>query len=165
MESEKNGLVTAASIQIKAEIFSFGRNNLKGTLFSQYLDNPYEFISLLQMIDKMEEIFDSKHFPEAFVTPRAFGTPGRNRKKTEEEEGLNDMKDSMNGKSVSDSGSSKCTFEISVKFRQNATWQGQILWVEKDLKQNFRSVLEMLKLMDEALVGNEAEQDPLKWEE
>ena len=46
----------------------------------------------------------------------------------------------------------KCTFEISVKFQQNATWQGTILWAEKNLKQNFRSVLEMLKLMDEALL-------------
>jgi len=48
-------------------------------------------------------------------------------------------------------GSIKGTFEISVKFMQNSTWQGQIHWVEKNLKQNFRSALEMLKLMDEAL--------------
>lgn len=47
--------------------------------------------------------------------------------------------------------STKGTFEISVKFTQNSTWQGQIHWVEKDKKQNFRSALEMLKLMDEAL--------------
>jgi len=48
-------------------------------------------------------------------------------------------------------GSVKGTFEISVKFMQNSTWQGQIHWVEKNQKQNFRSALEMLKLMDEAL--------------
>jgi len=52
---------------------------------------------------------------------------------------------------------SKCTFEVTVKFTQNATWQGQILWYKKNLKQSFRSVLEMLKLMDEALSdGGEA---------
>ena len=48
-------------------------------------------------------------------------------------------------------GSVKGTFEISVKFTQNSTWQGQIHWVEENKKQNFRSALEMLKLMDEAL--------------
>ncbi|MCL2200862.1 MAG: hypothetical protein FWB75_02765 [Oscillospiraceae bacterium] len=48
-------------------------------------------------------------------------------------------------------GASRCTFEISVKFQQNSSWQGQILWAEKNMKQNFRSVLEMLRLMDEAL--------------
>ena len=60
-------------------------------------------------------------------------------------------------------GGSKCTFEISVKFRQNATWQGQILWAEKNLRQSFRSVLEMLKLMDEALT--EGEEKPAAWKD
>ena len=50
-----------------------------------------------------------------------------------------------------DIGSTKGTFEITVKFMQNSTWQGQIHWIEKNQKQNFRSALEMLKLMDEAL--------------
>jgi hypothetical protein len=58
-----------------------------------------------------------------------------------------------------DVGSTKGTFEISVKFMQNSTWQGQIHWVEKDQRQNFRSALEMLKLMDEALAeGTDAAQ-------
>ena len=59
----------------------------------------------------------------------------------------------------------KCTFEISVKFRQNATWQGTILWAERDLKQNFRSVLEMLKLMDEALSEGAEEMQEASWVE
>lgn len=61
----------------------------------------------------------------------------------------------MNGKtffiSRPEQGSTKSTFEIEVRFLQNATWQGNIHWVEKDQKQSFRSTLEMLKLMDEAL--------------
>jgi hypothetical protein len=50
-----------------------------------------------------------------------------------------------------DIGSTKGTFEIAVKFMQNSTWQGHIHWIENNQKQNFRSALEMLKLMDEAL--------------
>jgi len=64
----------------------------------------------------------------------------------------------------SEETSSKCTFEITVRFRQNATWQGQILWAEKNLKQNFRSVLEMLKLMDEALMTGTDGTDKVQWE-
>jgi len=41
---------------------------------------------------------------------------------------------------------------------QNSTWQGQILWIEKGRKHNFRSALEMLKLMDEALNEEVAEE-------
>jgi len=62
-----------------------------------------------------------------------------------------------------DVGSTKGTFEISVKFMQNSTWQGQIHWVEKDLKQNFRSALEMLKLMDEALVEADNSEKVINW--
>ena len=35
--------------------------------------------------------------------------------------------------------------------RQNATWQGSVTWVEKKEKQQFRSALELLKLIESAL--------------
>ena len=62
-----------------------------------------------------------------------------------------------------DIGSTRGTFEISVKFMQNSTWQGQIHWVDKNLKQNFRSALEMLKLMDEALAETEDGTQAISW--
>ena len=60
-------------------------------------------------------------------------------------------------------GSTKGTFQISVKFMQNSTWQGEILWVEKNQRQNFRSALEMLKLMDEALADEVKEVTAANW--
>ena len=62
-----------------------------------------------------------------------------------------------------DPGTAKCTFEISVLFTRNATWQGQIVWAEKNIGQTFRSALEMLRLMDEALVEASEEIDPVSW--
>jgi len=62
-----------------------------------------------------------------------------------------------------DVGSTKGTFEISVKFMQNSTWQGQIHWIDRNLKQNFRSALEMLKLMDEALAETEDGTEVINW--
>ena len=62
-----------------------------------------------------------------------------------------------------DVGSTKGTFEISVKFLQNSTWQGQIHWVEKNTRQNFRSALEMLKLMDEALAEAYKGEKVINW--
>lgn len=55
------------------------------------------------------------------------------------------------------------TFEISVKFMQNSTWQGQIHWIEKNQKQHFRSALEMLKLMDEALTESQQDKKVINW--
>ena len=62
-----------------------------------------------------------------------------------------------------DIGSTKGTFEITVKFMQNSTWQGQIHWVEKNQRQNFRSALEMLKLMDEALASGGESAPVINW--
>ena len=62
-----------------------------------------------------------------------------------------------------DAGNVKCTFQISVCFQRNSTWQGTILWMEKNETQNFRSMLEMLKLMDEALLDGGEISDALNW--
>lgn len=43
------------------------------------------------------------------------------------------------------------TFVIKILDRQNNTWQGNILWVDQQNEQYFRSALEMLKLIDGAL--------------
>jgi len=76
------------------------------------------------------------------------------------------MKDNVAPATKRGPGDTKCTFEVSVRFKQNATWQGQISWIEKNLKQNFRSDLEMLKLMDEALMDSDEKLrlDQVKWD-
>jgi len=43
------------------------------------------------------------------------------------------------------------SFVVEIKSRENQTWQGTITWVEAQKKENFRSALEMIKLMDSAL--------------
>lgn len=43
------------------------------------------------------------------------------------------------------------SFLIQVQFRQNATWQGSIQWLDQKKTQRFRSTLELIQLMDSAL--------------
>lgn len=43
------------------------------------------------------------------------------------------------------------TFVIRILFRRNATWQGTVRWREKRLQVNFRSFMELLLLMQEAV--------------
>lgn len=50
------------------------------------------------------------------------------------------------------------TFIVRVRRRQNASWQGELVWAEGQQKQYFRSALELLKLVDSAL--DEAEVYP-----
>ena len=44
-------------------------------------------------------------------------------------------------------------FLISIQYRQNASWQGALSWIEGGREENFRSVLELLLLIDSALGG------------
>ena len=43
------------------------------------------------------------------------------------------------------------TFQIQVIFRQHTSWQGMVVWQERHMEQSFRSVLELILLMDSAL--------------
>lgn len=45
-------------------------------------------------------------------------------------------------------GKERATFMVRIQYRQNATWQGQVTWAEKQQTMLFRSALELLKLMD-----------------
>lgn len=45
----------------------------------------------------------------------------------------------------------KGTFIVKVEYCQNNTWQGKITWAEENKKVNFRSALEMVQLMNDAL--------------
>ena len=40
------------------------------------------------------------------------------------------------------------TFCVNVLYRRNGTWQGQVTWVEGKKTVSFRSVLELLKLLE-----------------
>ncbi|MGI6752635.1 MAG: hypothetical protein ACOX4U_08545 [Anaerovoracaceae bacterium] len=45
----------------------------------------------------------------------------------------------------------KGNFLIRIHNNQNATWQGTVTWLDKNSKENFRSLLEMIRLLDSAL--------------
>lgn len=46
------------------------------------------------------------------------------------------------------------TFIIRVQHRQNSTWQGRITWADENKTLNFRSIWEMIHLMESALNKN-----------
>lgn len=48
-------------------------------------------------------------------------------------------------------------FVVDILYRENATWQGDVLWVDQNRQCSFRSALELLKLIDSALTDKEME--------
>jgi len=53
------------------------------------------------------------------------------------------------------------TFIVKILNQRNSTWQGSITWVEEQQTQNFRSALELIKLIDSAQAQDEVSD---KWQ-
>lgn len=49
----------------------------------------------------------------------------------------------------------KETFVVHIISQENATWQGQVTWVGKKETMYFRSFLELVKLVDNAMMEEE----------
>lgn len=52
----------------------------------------------------------------------------------------------------------KQTFILEISDTQNQSWQGKLEWVQGRKKESFRSVLELLRLLD-SVVGKENEEN------
>ena len=49
----------------------------------------------------------------------------------------------------------KATFIVKIEYRQNATWQGRVTWLDQKETRCFRSMLELIRLLDTAVGGQE----------
>ena len=122
-----------------------------GKIYYRYRKNPVCFYELTEAILLMEQIFDDIGYPFAGTENRYFlnkGKPGRKKytlvRKLSDEDML---------KKSGDRG----TFIVRVEQRQHSSWQGRVTWVEKNETVVFRSALELIKLMDEALENGNAQ--------
>ena len=43
------------------------------------------------------------------------------------------------------------TFRLQILFRRNGSWQGSVMWLETRHEEHFRSALELLSIIDQAL--------------
>lgn len=119
--------------------------NLEGRLYHKYNKSAMEFHSISGMLNEMEKLFDWIQFPQAATRQRTFFEDRESAVRQKEAVQVTAAKDLLGY------SGDKATFVVHVRYRQNATWQGDILWAEKKKKLHFRSALELLKLIDSAL--------------
>lgn len=111
-----------------------------GRFFNPYHQKGEQFYGLVQFLVRMEDTLDAMDFPQSFTAARAFAPPPMNAAPTRPPE-----LSAMEGKLA--------TFSVRVLFRQNASWQGSVTWLDGGRSQSFRSVLELILLMDSAMRG------------
>lgn len=117
-------------------IDSYHKGIPEGRIYNAYADSE-SFESLSQFLIKMEAMLDELQLPQSYTATRSFGLT----------ENIPD-----NGLPVSNVRKGrKATFEVQVIFRQHTSWQGTVIWLDEQMEQSFRSVLELIILMDSAL--------------
>jgi len=109
---------------------------LSGILTVPLLGKSYSIANMVQLLRTMDTLMNEANFPQHCVEPRAF--------QSEAEAYLPPETDGKSEESIA-------VFDVNVMFRQNASWQGSVLWREKNLESRFRSVLELIGLVDDAL--------------
>jgi len=55
----------------------------------------------------------------------------------------------------------QATFAVNILFRRNASWQGSLTWLDEKETITFRSVLELISLMNSALLKGKGPVWPL----
>ena len=94
------------------------------------------FRSTTQLLLELERSLDEMDFPKSFNAVRTFAPP------SEQETGPPDH--------PIRSGE-RATFAVRILFRRNSSWQGSLTWLDGRQEQSFRSVLELILLLDSAL--------------
>ncbi|MBQ2785972.1 MAG: hypothetical protein IJF02_05665 [Oscillospiraceae bacterium] len=115
---------------------SYQNGVISGRFYNPYMTAEQPFQSLTQFLQGMEATLETMDFPKAYTATRTFAplpkvTPG-----------------DPNGQCQP---GAQATFAVRILFRQNASWQGSVTWLEGKREQSFRSVLELILLMSTAL--------------
>lgn len=121
-------------------IDSYDGKTFAGRLWYPRFDGELKFNNLMQLVEAIDASVRTIGFPDEYSTIRRFGT----------NEDTVQTGCGTNGDFVPDNGK-LATFRIKIIFLQNATWQGMLTWVDKDVEENFRSLRELIYLLDSAL--------------
>lgn len=121
-------------------IDSYEDKTFVGRLWYPQFEREVKFNNLMQLMEAIDDSIKSIGFPDEYISIRRFGA----------NEDSKPRGSVTTGDFVPINGN-LATFRMKIIFLQNATWQGIVTWVENDAEENFRSMRELIYLMDSAL--------------
>ena len=121
-----------------------GEGGIRGRVVSRRLTEPMPFSDVGHLLLQLEEVFDRQNFPQAFERRRTFGA-------RQEESSLplaQTLEQGMDPEEVARAAGQVTTFDLYVITRRNTTWQGFVDWLDGSPRSHYKSVLELLPLID-----------------
>ena len=152
------GIFYSAPNLVRVCVDQYVGGDMSGRLYHFYCRDALPFQNTGDLVMQMDQFYDALNFPQAAVVTHGFRTKTVNRidRNAEKCQGAEEMEQHKGD---------IATFVVHVQYRQNATWQGKVVWTDENRECSFRSALELIKLMDNAMdsvegqPGAEAAQD------
>ena len=132
-----------------------------GSIYNLYVEQPQHFLGLADAILQIDAMMDKLDCPQAAAKRRSFCAAEKDVKNDTAAQKEAYYRWLQEGKTVAQqywkeqvlqpSAGGSQTFYIRVRFRQHSSWQGEVTWKQAKRKVAFRSVLELLHLLQSAL--------------
>lgn len=120
-------------------------SNIQGRMFHLYAEREVEIYGYNDFFAKGEALFRRLGNPRAGQSDKDFDN-NVIRDVSEKE-----MSEVNSAENILNEHGEKGTFIVRVQHRQHSSWQGRVTWVDQDKTVYFRSVLELMKLIDGAI--------------
>jgi hypothetical protein len=124
-----------------------------------------EFKNLGELVLSISDRLDKTGFPQSATEMRSWKSGGGLTLTKTRGETVSKKPDAASRRGVR---SGAPTFFVRIHYRENATWQGSIQWLETGGTRYFRSALELINLMQEAIDLSrpaEAAAEPPSWQD
>ena len=119
---------------------------ISGRVFSRRFTRQVPFNDLISLALQLDKVFDLQSFPQAFQRARIFLREEQN-----DDYIAADPSCGLSREQIQAQRGDVLTFEIEVSSRRNASWQGTVCWVDSGERQEFPSVMDLLRLLQQKL--------------
>lgn len=129
---------------------------LAGYVVCRYMPEKMNFYSVKEFFNITEKYFESINFPQSYFLFRSFDSSGTKKivPIAKQRNTIQDFIPFFDNEEMDSFRGKIATFEVEVRFRCNAAWQGVVFLKETGLRQEFRSLLELIRIIDFTISEN-----------
>lgn len=124
--------------------------DIYGRYFHRYKKEETFFPDSATLVIELERFYDAIGYPQAATKTRKFME--REREKVPAKEHMTVIYDSQ---TLMQFRGKLATFLVGVTSRQNASWQGDVVWMEQKIRKHFCSDMELVVFVDDAVKKSE----------
>ena len=121
------------------KLFSYENRNPVGVVRNLGYGKELYFENLTQLFLCVDYLMNMMDYPPETMMARSFYQDGE------------EASDWIEGRVAPKDAKVIASFKVDMLFRQNASWQGSLTWLEQELSAQFRSALELVFLLDSVL--------------